>query len=275
MSDVGRWSPIQGSHAIQMAAVGVSFSEALPEPLWNQARGKAAARATELGLTTEIPQTMLQFIIGPGSVPTPQVAGAPVGIDFTKMERPDFYSDKFSINKQSLRIEEWSYTRWATMRAKAETLMADAFEVYGQSTTISSVFVDYIDVFRALAGDIRANCEDVISRDSKYVAPAAFDRINPWHTHTAHYESIDTQVRRLVQVNVDVGDLDTREGPAQAIQIRTLVTDQMNLPGRQPIGAEHQTWPALIERMQALHDSSKSRFRSMLTSQAAAAISMI
>jgi len=270
--DLERWTPIRGTHAIQMAAVGVTFADALPELIWERARNAARERAKRAGLDTEHVQPSIHFTV----VGTPGPAAVPVGgVDFVKMETPDFFSDKFHIDRQGLRYEDWSYTRWSALLGKASDVMADAFKSYAQSAHISSIYIDYIDIFQAkLDPADRADCSTIIDANSPFVSSGVFDATNAWHTHSGRFSFPDVAVRQLQQANVDVGEMMTNEGMVQAIQIRTLITNQLNVPGLEPFAPDRQTMAVVREHMERQHDVGKSILGRLLTSKAAAAISL-
>lgn len=92
MAAIGTWKPIRDTHAIQMAAIGVSFADSLSLRPWERVRGLVAPKAKQLGLEKEEAQAAFQFTIGPGGpMPTPQQTNVPASVDYLRMERSDFF----------------------------------------------------------------------------------------------------------------------------------------------------------------------------------------
>lgn len=274
MAKIGIWKPIHETHAIQMAAIGVSFKDSLALRPWERVRQCVAPKAKQLGLEKEEVQAAIEFTVGPnGPVPAPQRSNVPASIDYLRMERPDFFSDKFNVTRQGLRYEDWSYTRWAALLNKASVVMEEAFSEY-KDTIIASVYVDYIDVFAADQVAMTPDCSEVINSSAEFVAPASYDRFNPWHTYSGHFEPISAKIRRRHQVNIDVGDFNIGNDALRAIQIRTLITDQFNLSSLTELSADEQTWTLVRDRLNSLHQAANGTVKKVLTRSASDAISL-
>lgn len=177
------------------------------------------------------------------------------------------------MNRQGLRYEEWSYTRWAVLLEKADAVMQEAFAEY-RDTVMATIYVDYIDVFAAEKNSDTPDCGKVISSSSNLIAPAAYDRSNPWHTYSGHFEIISPEIRRLHQVNIDVGDFNIGSDTTRAIQIRTLITDQFNVPFQSPLPIDKQTWTFVREQLDSLHRAANRTVKQVLTESASNAISL-
>ena len=274
MAEIGNWKPIRDTHAIQMAAIGVTFSDSLSLRPWERVRGLVAPKAKQLGLDKEEAQAAIQFTMGPGGpMPVPQQPNVPASIDYLRMERADFFSDRFTVNRQGLRYEEWSYTRWAALLEKASAVMEEAFAEY-TDTVMATIYVDYIDVFAADKNIDAPDCGEVVSRSSDLIAPAAYDPSKPWHTYSGHFEAVSPEIRRLHQVNIDVSDFNIGVETTRAIQIRTLITDQFNLPFLSSLPADKQTWTVVREQLDSLHRAANGTVKRVLTGSASNAISL-
>lgn len=270
MVGIGQWQPAQGAHAIQVAAATIYFAEGITDMLLAEAERAVSPVAKEIGLDQ---RTQLQsFIVqlGPtGPEPRPEVTG----FDLARFERPDFFSDKISVGRNMLRYEDWAYTRWAVMMDKITRLMSLAVPYYLRATTISSMSVEYVDVFLApqFATD---SIKLVIDENSDFVARGALSDRDLWHTHSGYFEYPEEGIRRLRQVNVDVGDSQAPANIQRAAQIRTYAADNLNPDEKNGLTSLPGDWASIVTRLDNLHDATKEDFRAVLTAEAASAVSL-
>jgi hypothetical protein len=140
---------------------------------------------------------------------------------------------------------------------------------------MSTIYVDYADVFVNEQPElIDRDCGKVVSQSSGLIASAAFDPFGPWHTYSGHFSQVAPDVRRLHQVNIDVGDIPYENMQVRAIQIRTIITDQINMPGLEPFNVQKQNWSVVREHLDALHRVANETVKRILTESAASAISL-
>lgn len=272
MAGIGQWEPAQGAHAIQLAAVGINFREPITSYLVDQVVQKVTPAANELGLVEHVPIQDGMFVMVQGNMAPPPVQTA--GCEFLKRERPDFFSDKLTLNKSQIRFEDWSYTRWAVTLEKISRLVEPVLATYSSSSLIADIYVEYIDVFSAPGGASDSPFL-VVSENSPFIARGAAAAQTLWHTHSGYFEFPEPVGRRLQQVNVDCGEGNAPDGSARRIiQIRTMASDQANDPSHPPSDHLNTPWEAVAQRLQILHDCAKGNFREILTAEAALAVSL-
>lgn len=269
MSGIGNWRPTQGTHAIQMAAVGVNFRDPLTSLLLDNAEGSVPSAVRKLCQRNELKE--LGFLIGPGGQPQPQVQTA--GVEFTRHTTPNSLSNKFVLSKNSMRYEEYDYTRWASLAQEIEIFCSRTYEIFAQSTYVNSVYMEYIDLF-VCPIEFIDSVNLIINPRSQYVASGANSERGLWHTHSGFFESDVGEIRRLHQINIDVSNAHMSDGLMRAIQVRTFVSDNLSEPLEGNQKALTLPWVQIAERITDLHKATKEDFRQVLTPDAAIAISL-
>jgi uncharacterized protein (TIGR04255 family) len=269
MSGIGNWRPTQGTHAIQMAAVGVNFRDPLTSLLLENAEGSVPITVRELCQRNELKE--LGFLIGPGGQPQPQVQTA--GAEFTRHTSPDSLSNKFVLSKNSMRYEEYEYTRWANLSQQIEIFFSNTYDIFAHATYVNSVYVEYVDVF-VCPTEYNDSVNFVIDPKSQYVASGANSDEGLWHTHSGFFESNAGEIRRLHQINIDVSNAHMPDGLMRAIQVRTFVSDNLSESPEGNQKALTLSWVQIATRLSELHKATKEDFGQVLTPDAAIAISL-
>lgn len=270
MAGIGQWQPAQGAHAIQVAAATIVFAEGITEKLLGEAERAVSPIAKEMGLDQRTQLQGFALQIGPnGPQPTPEISG----FDLSRLERPDFFSDKLSVQRNALRYEDWAYTRWAVLLEKINRLFSVAMPHYLGATVISSMSVEYVDVFLAPPASTDS-VKLVIDEHSDFVARGAMSETELWHTHSGYFQYPESGIRRLRQVNVDVGESQAPLPFQRAVQIRTFAADGQD-PGLAASSPSLSSdWTSIVNRLESLHNATKEDFRSVLTCDAATAVSL-
>ncbi len=252
-----------------MAAVGVNFRDPLTSLLLENAEGSVPIGVRELCQRNELKE--LGFLIGPGGQPHQRMQSA--GAEYTRRTGPDSLSNRFVLSKNSMRYEEYEYTRWASLYQEIELFFSSSYDIFTKATHVNSIYVEYIDVF-VCHPDHNDSVNLVIDPKSQYVASGAISDDRFWHTHSGFFESTDGEIRRLHQINIDVSNAQMTDGLMRVIQVRTFVSDNLNESREGNENALTLSWIQIAERLTELHKSTKEDFMKVLTPDAALAISL-
>lgn len=230
----------------------------------------------KLQLETEQPIYEQTFAVDTAT----QKAGEPttrtVGYEFLRLERQDFYSDKVTVEKNSVSLENWRYGRWSAFREKIMNSIVPITRMYFDVVPILGISLEYFDRFDARHTESTPDCSEIINRNSDSLAKSAFHPTYPWHCHIGYFKPADNQTRRLFNIDVDVVDLKApvAEHTGRAVRIRTHVMDSFNQRGYDPLDESSISPEMVAKRLDQLHIESKHLLETILTEDAASAISL-
>jgi uncharacterized protein (TIGR04255 family) len=269
------WRPLSEAHAIERVLAAVRFAQPVTDIPWKKIQATGRERARKLQLITERPLQQIGFAVSPegqGNVTVPQS----VGIEFLRLERPDFYSDKLAIERAAVSFESWRYTRWVGFAERIREGLATLAQLYLTAVPLLGIQLEYIDRFDAAEGQRAPSCAEVVRHPSKFIAEGAFRDREPWHCHIGWFEKPDAQTRRLANLDVDVGDVAAQPftEAKRTIRIRTHLTDFFNQPEFEPLSEEAVTTAFIADRFNSLHIELKEMLREVVTEVAAASISL-
>jgi hypothetical protein len=269
------WKPLHASHAIERVTARIHFGQSVNEVPWQKIQSEARDRAQKLQLHTEkqVQQYGLFINESESRIEKPR----PLGIDLLHFERPEFYSEKLEIRRDSVAFEVFRYVRWAGFAENVRSLLLPLSEKYLAAVPIKGVQLEYVDRFDAEESVQEPNCGAVIRRDSELVTTKAFRETDPWHCHSGWFEwPEEGTVKRLANVDIDVADIpaSTLGEPLRVIRIRTHLTDFFNQPRLTPTPNDALTTDYLAHRLERLHDELKELLRLVLTQAAADSVSL-
>jgi uncharacterized protein (TIGR04255 family) len=269
------WRPLHESHAIERAFAAIRFSQPITDVPWKKIQRAGRERAHKFQMITERPIQQIGVAFsaeGQGNMAAPEA----VGFEFLRLERPDFFSDKLALERNSVSYESWRYTRWAGFAERIREAIAPIAELYLTAVPIFGIQIEYIDRFNAAPGKESPSCAEVVKHPSKFIAEGAFQDREPWHCHVGLFQKPDGQTKRLTNVDVDVADLADQPftRPTRTIRIRTHLTDFFNQPGFEPLPEDAITDTFIANRFNSLHIELKDMLREVVTEAAATSISL-
>lgn len=279
MSDLGDWCPLYGAHAIEQVNAKVLFTQAVTDIPWKQIQERAREKSRKLQLVTERPIHHIDFLVS-DSPERSKASPKEVGIEFLRLERPNFYSDKLAIERQGLLFESFRYTRWKSFENKINDAFSPILSMYLSSVPILGIQVEYVDRFNSTQPERQPDCTAVIRSPSEFIAAGALKRNEAWHCHVGFFEKADEATKRLVNLDVDVADLSQRDvGGAtvavRTIRIRTHLRDLFNQNDYDRMPDEKVTPEFVTERINVLHAELKGLLSAAITEDAAKAISLV
>lgn len=265
-----QWNTINPAHAVQNAIGIISFAEPVSTFVVKRIVDAVRAEARLAGLLKEEEINTFLLQVAPGGQASP---GKPsqVGTNFQKLQRANV-AQSLAITTEAIRFDNAIYTRWVAFRELIEKFLNNAMPVVAQATQVSSIALEYIDFFYARnAGP--ADAQQIIDRQSDMISRKAFVRKSPFHSTAGWFEAETPENRRLVNVDVTVGDATGPNGVRRTITIRTHEAEQVIDPNSSR--AQELSDPkSILLGMDALHSNLKKRLRGVLTRDAAALISL-
>lgn len=264
------WTPLHGSHAIQVAAATLTFAEPITSFIVARISDAVRAHAKQAGLVKEETVKVTAFEVAAGQAPK-AVNVSDHGMKFSEVVG-GVIPRALVITPEAIRFETQSYTRWVAFQSFLMSIMDGALPIIANSVAIGQISLEYIDMFIALVpGDQDAGM--ILDRRSDSIATKAFRRRDPWHSHSGWFERITPESRRLINVDVNVLDANGPDGERRAVTIRTLETEQILQPMSQR-AKDLSEVPALLALFDELHDELKIRLRDVLTRDARSMISL-
>lgn len=273
MPEFAGWRPVKDAHAIHTAGVVITFSEPIGDVLWRRTDASVAEKAKALGLEERQPVGF--FLPPPFQGLNLQPPQAEAGASYLKRERPDFFSEQVQTTRDTVKYEQWEYTRWSPFRERARELIADPVARYCDVSSLGTITAYYVDVFQSVAADRSADIGDVVAASSPAVAEIAFRPHSPWHSHSGWFEYPDEFTRRLCLINIDVTDHARPDGGSGlAVQVTTQITEQFSQPGSTALPDGMATWGLVEERLEVLHLQLKELLKATLAPGSASAIAL-
>lgn len=264
------WRTVNPAHAIQRAAIVLSFSEELTSVVIKRIVDALRDHMTRLGLSTEQPVNTVLFKVQPGAEPE-TVSGTQSGTAFQRVQAGNVIQS-LTVTSDTIRFETHSYTRWVAFIEQFAVIAGAALPIVEQVTKVKSLALEYVDFFYG-AEPGTPDAMQIIDKASEYISRKAFSRRAPWHSHTGWFEQETASTRRLVNVDLTANDAQGPDGLRRAITIRTYEADQI-FDMDHPNAPNLATTEAVIASLESIHVSLKRRLRGILTRDASTMISL-
>jgi uncharacterized protein (TIGR04255 family) len=261
------FEPIFPSHAVERCNATIMFSEALPTKVFAAVVEEAKPRFHNAGLEAVAGPTMgFQIEISTGQpMPTPFAASS----IYTTADR----ATQFIVAQNSLAMRTGRYVRWSPFIGQMDDLLFPLLERYSGIVDIANIQLDYTDRFLWADTWDTFDWRRLLREDSGFIArrPAAV-AFRQWHSHTGWFEGIASG-RRLVNVNIDLGDVPQPERVAPSVGILTLMREETLAQGT-PSGSSPADQPPIQARFEGLHNALKTLLCQIITAEMAQRISL-
>lgn len=273
MSALRGWKSHNPAHAIQQVTAKLKFTQPVTDIPWRKINDATRATAHKMGLIAEQPIQDINFAMMSGGM---EGGFSPVGIEFLRLERPDFYSEKIAILRDEVSVEEWRYTRWAAFSEKLNALMLPIVTHFAQTVPVLSVQLEYIDLFQSKTPGEATDISEILRHPNNFIPSESFSQDQTFHSHTGYFQRKDDITKRLVNVDVDVVDVRTPVQPKalRSVRIRTNISDFFNQEGYTAISDEAFNTEFIASRLYDQHIELKDLLSSILSEEATDAISL-
>jgi len=266
-----QWVPLNENHAIDVAAVVVTFIPSLPDRLLSKALAVTETAANDLELTERVPQKSMQWVMSADGTPVVAPTGSVQGQEFNSVAKrraiglfPDRPVEQLSLDQASVDYKTWNYVSWPYHIKRIRDLMTPCLELVSDVVSVAALRLEYLDRFRFDGQAMRARPSDVL-KQSTLVAPHIFERIGLWHSHTGAFLDNSAEVRRLLQVNVDCRDVGA--GPRQPNSEPTRWIDITTARENRSSRASAEQWGSndVFAALDAMHSEVKMTLEELLT----------
>lgn len=192
------------------------------------------------------------------------------GIHFTRPSTTNVgaVSKALNISRQNCLAVVAEYSRWDTVWPEVRNWIGLVMPTILPKHGVTTLGLQYVDVFLWKADPKELVLRDVLSEDSKLLSKNIFDSRNLWHSHHGYIDKCEQDSPYEVLENINVNMLDTNG--SRSIQI--LTSHRATL--KTPIW-EYENFTLCIENyMAALHARNKSIMRELLTPEVQAMIKL-
>lgn len=255
--------PYAGDHAVQNATFVVEWAEPLKAEAI-AAVNKLATRFKNLGLSHVQHQQFMQFKFEHNPLEGPQNQGTQHGLGGIVFARPAGVGEitrSVTISRQNCMIVVPDYTRWDKVFADVEAYLKVALDEVAPSRPLSTIGLQYNDVFQWKDDPSDLNLKEVFADDA-FIPPNVFAQTGLWHLHHGYMEQHSSPVAhsRLTNINVDMLD------PAGERIIQIIGSHRATL--RDPLWQSHlKNKQIMLDVFSSLHSANKQMLGKLLTKQ--------
>jgi uncharacterized protein (TIGR04255 family) len=261
------------SHAIERCVATVTFSEALPAKFYQKVleRARTITRTGGLDALTT-PSAMVGFQIDASTGRASPLTGPGPSV-FATADR----AMQLIVASNSLTLRTGRYVRWQPFAGELEELLLPLVDNFVEVLSISNIQLEYLDRFLWTGDWSTFQWRELLMADGQFVAGTAAAASAQWHTHSGWFQD-EPGFRRLVNVNIDVGDaipipIDSPADGPQAIPaampsvgVLTLMRDDQS--GRAPeMPVKYENSPSVQAGLERLHIDLKALLMHILTPQ--------
>jgi uncharacterized protein (TIGR04255 family) len=243
------FAPIFPAHAIERCTATVAFAPPLPDKAFLSVANRSADALKQAGFSAQ--QSMvLGFMVGADGSMTPQTPMAP-----PRVFQSPTGTLAVTLSAQGIVLTTGGYVRWQPFIGEFERLVLPILTMCRQIVSVSAVRLEYWDRFLWSGDWSTFRSEQLIRNSTPYITPAALAKAEQWHSHTGWFDRISSNVRRLVNVNIDVSDAqrDPLIPGQPSIGIYSSLTDQSNVPGFAPTPDADLDEAYVVEHLELQH----------------------
>jgi len=274
MKRSGAFTPVHEAHAIEQVVFAVQFSRPVDVSIFEKIGTLSEKFRIDLPGGGD-----LQGFPGSMGISLPQgtIPGAPVTGKILNRSRPDGIIEcELRIEQASVLFRTLNYTRWPNVWAQTKTYLDDLISIYLSGTELAAITLHFIDKFDCDGEPSECKPRLLLREASKYVCPHVYELTDLWHSHTGAFVHPDEKTKRLLNVNVDSRDEQRSSRVVRTISIGTVLTDQFNQPGSQPLSIDAAEICAFVAtRFVELHSFSKTVFRDVITDEMCKRIALV
>ncbi len=278
--EAGQWVPLHKGHAIEQFVFTLQFAGAIAQPLIRTLReqlknddafpGKSDLRAVGFQIGAGAGGLGLASGVLPAS-------GAPVlaGLQYQKARPDGIVETELRLETSSMVFRTITYTHWGEIWAAVKKYIDISLPIYVKSAKLAVIGLSYVDKFVWQGALESSNPFPILQPGSKYLVQRVYASRDLWHTHSGEFVRVDSQTKRLVNVDVDYVDEYPSDEPRRALVVKTVLNDNFNQPGYEQTSLTPQTGSDFVgTHVNQLHDLSKDILASIISSEMAKRIAL-
>lgn len=269
---MSQYTPINGSHAIEQAVVGIR--------LWRPVGDAEFAAAIELAaklaavgdrLPGRLQVDPMSLVFGRQAITTGYVKSleSQPGVLFHRVSRDGSMEEELTVERTAVTFRTRQYRRWDDMAECINALLIPVAQVLSANQISNLAVVELRCIDRFATEDLNIPLSALIRSDSPHVPQNALSRSDMLHVHTGWFENTSAAGRTLININIDVAD----EGRRSAT-ILQIVSKQSSGEGR-IFGNDGNFSETISSEFTALHLIDKELLSELLTDELQAAISLV
>jgi len=285
-----RWKPAHETHAIERVGITLQFSEPAPAKAWIAILDDVTTRLPPLGFNNQrdlgpLPQPQVdpvrgknvffgQISVGLGGMVT--MSGHPGDAKAFSVSSGGKVREEVFFHRHTISYWTIEYERWSSFLDRFRDVLGETLEKLSALVDIHVIKLEYWDRFVQDVSDVKPDYAEVLRENSPYLPSFGPKETNLWHSHVGHFADSPEDVRRLINLNVDIIDLPIEyvdeEGPkskvGRSIGIYSMAQDASVTRHDMPTLAMN------INQLDILHRLLKNVLESAITETAAARISL-
>jgi uncharacterized protein (TIGR04255 family) len=257
-----RFQPAKDAHSIEDFFLGIRFVRPLTPGTFTAVIVHARELATKADLPGEGQEAGLMVAVDPirGAMQAQQAPGTG-GVLFRRYDPAGLVEEELRVDRNLVGYRTGKYQRWEHITRSLEELVLPVASAYlAETPQLESATVQYIDRFLAGPKEKDIDWSELFRADTPWVVSAMRGTKTAWHSHCGRFEATGNSGRRLVNVNVDVGEPVSRPGapPTWSLAILTLCAHHFSRPGTRPEPVSVDAFPSEMRaRFDELHVRAK------------------
>lgn len=272
------WQPFRPEHAIEIMAIVVTLHEPLPSLVQRRAFKLVEDACFEAGLRSRHVLTE-PVAIGNGNSFSIQFGGhgsasSPTGYMFNAMAeetfegeaRPAQAIEQLEVRGQQIVYRTWRYVSWDWHFARLQSIIGGFLSLATDVVQVANVRCEYLDRFVYDGSPSDINFGSLLNRSSSMIAPHVFEQPDAWHSHTGASLSFVGDVRRIVQVHMDVADALIGDQQRRTVGVMTALEDRRGLE------ASSISTDVIFGTLSTMHSELKEILSSLISPEMAARI---
>lgn len=256
----GQFNPVHAAHAIEQVMLVLQFDRPLDDVFFQRVRDTAKQFKKKLPAESDIQG--VTFVIGPE---VREKAATSHGFSLRRMEPDGAVGHELRIERSSLAFITTLYTRWDAVWSQAAEYFDALAPIYVEQVGLAGAGVNYVDKF-VWSGEL-SECRPAIllRENSKYICPYVYSTEDFWHSHTGAFIRVDSNTKRLLNVNIDYLEVQKQDETSRIVVFTTVLTDQLNQLGYESYSVTPESIVEVVNaRMKSLHIFSKEIFGSLI-----------
>ena len=268
LSPKGQFEPIHSAHAIEQVVFALHFDRPIDDVIFAEVRKASEQFKSEL--PGQIETQGFAFMLGTA------VQAPSAGFIFRRVAPDGIVENELRVDNASITFRTMLYTRWDAVWSQASKFFKALSPIYASQVRVSGISINYVDKF-AWSGNLAACTPSLLLRSgSKYLCPHVFEAKDFWHSHTGAFIRVDSNTKRLLNVNVDYLDENRSGKISRIVAITTVLTDQLDQQGYDPYVAEGSDIIKLVDvHMQGMHIFGKSVFGDIINDEMSKRIALV
>lgn len=227
---VERFEPVHDAHAIEQVSIVFQFEHDLTTDAFESLR--AAVGEMESDFSAPVPIRSLRVSLMGASVPVAEVSGF-VLQKISSTTRA--IENELIVDSSKLTFKVSQYGGWTSTSESALKYLRYVGEFYLAHTRLMGVGLSFLDKFIWHGDTKNAHMKFLFRESSPYITPATYSRDDLWHSHSGAFVHVDNKVRRLVNVNIALGEESRGSTVRRVVNVLTVLVDHYNQPGYQPL----------------------------------------